>query len=75
MLEKLKELDHSKATGLDNIPARFLKDAAVIITPHVTHIVNLSIELGCFRSELKLARAISLYKKGIKLDHGNYQHV
>ncbi len=32
VLEKLKNRNGSKATGLDNIPARFLRDAAEVIT-------------------------------------------
>ncbi len=42
----LEELQVSKSTGLDNIPARFLRDAADIIAPTVTFIVNLSLETG-----------------------------
>lgn len=63
---KLKEFNPSNATGLDNISARFLRDAAELINPCVTHIVNLSIELGEFPNELKLTRVIPLYEKGSK---------
>jgi hypothetical protein len=38
----LAELKCSKATGLDNIPAKFLKDSAEQIAPCITHIINLS---------------------------------
>ncbi len=46
----LEELQVSKSTGLDDIPARFLRDAADIIAPTVTFIVNLSLEFGIFPS-------------------------
>lgn len=75
VLKKLLELNPTKATGVDNMPARFLRDAAQVISPSITHIVNLSIESGKFPSELKLARVIPLYKKGSKQDHGNYRPV
>lgn len=39
-------LKNSKATGLDNIPARFLKDGAEIISLCVTHIVLPSVLEG-----------------------------
>ena len=74
VLEKLQRLDGSKATGLDSIPSRFLRDAAEIITPCITHIVNRS-EQGHFPNDLKIARVILLYKKGIKLDPGHYRPV
>lgn len=75
VLLKLKQLDSSKATGLDNIPSRFLKDAAENISPSITHIINMSIEYGYFPKDLKNAKVIPLYKKGSKLDQGNYRPV
>lgn len=39
----LKQLKVSKATGLDCIPARLLKDGAVYISAPLTYIINLSI--------------------------------
>lgn len=71
VLEKLKNLNSFKATGLDNIPSRFLRDAAEVITPCITHIINMSIEQGHYPNDFKLARVIPLHKKGSKLDHGN----
>ncbi len=61
--------------GLDNIPARFLRDAAEVITPCITHIINMSIEQGYCPNDFKFARVIPLYKKGSKLEHGNYRPV
>ncbi len=75
VLEKLQNLNSSKATGLDNIPARFLKDAAEVITPCITHIINMSIEQGHCPNDFKFARVIPLYKKGSKLEYGNYRPV
>lgn len=75
VLKKLKALNPSKATGHDNIPAKFLSDAAEIITPCITYLINLSIDQGQFPSYFKLARVIPLYKKGVKSDPGNYRPV
>ena len=36
----LKGLNSAQATGLDNISARFLKDAADLIAPFITHIIR-----------------------------------
>ncbi|CDQ60567.1 unnamed protein product [Oncorhynchus mykiss] len=69
------ELKCSKATGLDNIPARFLIDSAEQIGPCITYIVNLSLEHCTFPRDMKQAKVIPLYKKGIKSDPGNYRPV
>ena len=70
----LAELNCSKVTGLDNIPARFLIDSAEQIGPCSTHIVNLSLEQGTFPRDMKQAKVIPL-NKGIKSDPGNYRPV
>ncbi len=71
----LEELQVSKSTGLDNIPARFLRDAADIIAPTITFIGNLSLENGIFPSDMKLAKIIPLFKKGNRCDPGNYRPI
>ncbi len=75
VLQKLKALSPSKASGHDNIPSRFLPDATEVITPCVTHIINLSTEQRKFRHDFKLTRVTPLYKKGSKSDLGNYRPV
>ena len=41
--KQLCAFNPTKSTVLDEIPARFLRDAAVVIEDHLTHIINLSI--------------------------------
>ncbi len=43
---------------------RFLRDAANIIAPTITFIVNLSLENCIFPSDMKLAKIIPSFKKG-----------
>lgn len=71
----LKDLDKQKATVLKNIPARILNDAADRIGPYVMHIINLSIQHGKEPQELKHARVVPSYKKGSKVEQGNYRPV
>ena len=54
------------ATGLDNIPARFVNDAAEQIAPSITHIVNISIQQGKVPQDLKFAKVTPLYKNVVK---------
>ena len=75
IFKELCSLNVSKSTGLDSIPARFLKDAAEIITGPITFIVNMSLRSGTFPNELKKAKVIPLYKKKSRLDAGNYRPV
>ena len=75
ILKHLEKLSANKATGLDGIPARFIRDSASFITGPITHIVNLSIIQGSVPDDLKSARVIPLYKKGDKTEVGNYRPV
>ncbi len=75
IIKMLEELQVSKSTGLDDIPARFLRDAADIIAPTITFIVNLSLKNYIFPSDMKLAKIIPLFKKGNRYDPGNYRPI
>ena len=41
----------------------------------LTHIFNLSINEGVFPSELKIAKVVSIFKKGTQLDVNNYRPI
>ena len=62
-----------KATGLDGIPARFLKDGAAVIAPTATFLVNLSLSTGSVPDEWKKARVFLLYKSGGRENIDNYR--
>ena len=69
------KLNSNKATGLDLIPSRFLKDGAMFITTPLTYIVNLSISSSQIPDDLKTARITPIYKKNSKMEAGNYRPV
>ena len=75
VVKEFKSLNISKSTGLDGIPARFIKDAAEVIKGPITYIVNLFLRSGIFPNEMKLAKVIPLHKKKSRLDVGNYRPV
>ena len=54
----------SKATGLDIIPERLLKDGAPIISERLTHIVNLSFLSGVVPDDWKTSKVGPLFKSG-----------
>ena len=53
-----------KAVGLDNIPARLLKDAADTVAKPLTIILNASLQSGRVPDDWKAARVTPLFKKG-----------
>ena len=65
---ELAELKLSKATGLDKISAKLLKDAASVIAKPVTYLINLTILTGEIPSQWKEARVTPIYKTGKKDD-------
>ena len=44
----LKKLNAGKSTGLDKLPAKFLKLSADVIAPSLTYIFHLSLECGVY---------------------------
>ena len=59
----LHRLSSSKATGFDEIPAKYLKYGSSVISKLLTHIINLSITTGSIPGYLEMTRIVSLYKK------------
>ena len=63
----LNGLTASKATGMDSLPARFLKDGAEVIAFPLSHIINLSLHSNQIPEDMKNARVVPLYKNVVKL--------
>ena len=75
ILKSLLSLNVSKATGLDGLSARFLKDGANQISSAIAHNLNLSLYSGRIPDDMKTARVVPLYKKNSKSEPGNYRLV
>ena len=71
----LSNLKTSKATGMDNIPAKILKMSLYIIAPSLTAIFNPSLESGVYVDEWKLARVIPIYKSDNRTKCENYRPI
>ena len=72
---QLRGLKIGKATGLDNIPARLLKDSAAVVAKPLTRIINASLQQGKLPCAWKCARVIPLLKKGNALNMDNYRPI
>ena len=71
----LSKLCKTKATGLDKIPTRFLKDCLDLITASLCSIFNRSITSGIFPEEWKCAKVTPLFKNGQRSDLNNYRPI
>ena len=67
----LLSLDTSKAAGMDQIPAKLLRDGAEVLALPLRKIINLSIKLSTFPEESKIAKLKPIFKKGAKTDSKN----
>ena len=71
----LSKLCISKATGLDMISARLLRECTDLISHSLCEIFNLSIVTGVFPEEWKCSKVIPLFKQGERADMNNYRPI
>ena len=58
----LLSLDTSKAAGMDQIPAKLLRDSAEVLALSLRNIINLSIKLSTFPEECKITKLKPIFK-------------
>lgn len=75
VVDFLKSIDTTKATGTDNIGPRLLKIAAAEIADSVTFICNCSIQQSLFPENWKDAKVTPLHKNGPCNDMNNYRPI
>ena len=76
VFKELCSLNANKSTGLDEIPARFIKDGANVIKIPITAIINRSITTGVVPQSMKYARVKPLFKKkNSPFEVGNYRPI
>ena len=68
----IKELQDKKATGLNSILSKMLKNNKLVLSKPLCDIINLVFVSGTFPQQLKTAKIIPVYKKGDPLDCTNY---
>ena len=75
VLRNINCLSPGKATGLDNIQVRLLKLSAPSIAASLAYLFNFSLRVGVFPDQWREAKVSPIFKKGSKLDPGNYRPV
>ena len=73
--DQLRNLKGSKATGLDGIPARLLKDGANAIAKPIAYLINLTIRSGEIPLEWKEAKVTPIFKSGKRNEENNYRPI
>ena len=71
----LKELKSKKATGVDGIPSRLIKDGSDALASPLSVIFNLTIQQNVIPAEWKKAKVTPLHKSGTKDDPRNYRPI
>ena len=64
LFQLLKNIEVTKAAGIDEISEKFLKDRAQVLAKPISELCNLSITLGSFLNVCKIAKVKPLFKKG-----------
>jgi hypothetical protein len=73
VFQELSKLKTNKATGLDGISAKLLKDSVCVIAPTLTNILNLSLLCGSFPDIWKKGKVTPIYKSGDRTSSNNYR--
>jgi hypothetical protein len=71
----LRNLDITKASGPDKIPARLLKECGRHIAPSLGELFNVSLRVGRLPVEWKSANVIPVHKKHLKEPAENYRPI
>ena len=75
VLKIMKNIENSKAAGVDKLSCWFLKDGPNILAKPISALCNLSISQGVFPNACKVAKLKSFLKKGKKTDPSNYRPI
>ena len=73
--KKIIKLKPNKGDGLEKDPTKLIKDSAVVITPYLKLIFNLSLSEGTFPDDWKKARVSPIFKSGNREECGNYRPI
>ena len=75
ILIEIKRLRHNKSPGHYLIGSKVVKLCSEIFAMNLAKIYNWGIENGKYPDDLKIAKVIALYKKGVKFDPNNYRPI
>ena len=65
----------SKATGMNQISAKCLREGAEVLALPLRNMINSSIKLSTFPEECNIAKLKPIFKKGARADSKNYRPI
>ena len=71
----IKSFNVKKATGVDSISVKILREGCDVLSQRITALVNKSIDCVIFPDSLKQAQVCPIFKKGDCMDKKNYRPV
>ena len=71
----IKRLINNKATGMNGIPYKILKDNSTYLSPFFEELFNLSIKTNTFPDDFKIGKVAPVFKTGDKEDLNNYRPI
>ena len=71
----IEKINIKKATGYDDLPAKFLRISASLIAEPLSKIFNLSISNGEYPNFLKIAKVLPIHKKGVHTNMNNFRPI
>ena len=75
MRKYLINLSPNKASEIDNLSGKFLKDGADVLALPISQLCNLSISLSTFPQHCKIAKLKPQYKKGSRTEPKNFRPI
>ena len=75
VLHKFKDIDSSKASGLDNISGFIFNSCSNVLCGPLTYIFRKATQEGCFPSSWKSANIVPIHKSGKKFSVSNYRPI
>ena len=75
MRKYLINLSPNKASGIDNLSRKFLKDGADVLALPISQLCNLSISLSTFPQHCKIAKLKPQYKKGSRTEPKDFRPI
>ena len=71
----LCQIDPNKASGIDNIPGKLLKELASEISPSIAKVFNISLSSSYFFQKWKMANVFPIHKKDYHTLTQNYRPI
>ena len=75
VIEQVDNLDAKKATPIDSIPAKVVKDNVDIVASYLLHLFNKSVDGNVFPNVMKDSDVSALFKNSISFHKKNYRPI